>query len=361
MDLWNLREPFSRLEPCSLAVPLDTGNPPPLAAEPGGPRQTPQPARLRTEPGGLLPRQRGVSRRPRRSRSYRPLRPARPRRDPSPDRRQLYAARVQPPARPALGGHARGRLGDDLDRIDAAFDQHPTSRTAGHLRIPRPRLGGAFLSTSTSPAARRTRRSGPGPGGHFLQRRRFAQPPAWPEFWPGVVGHHGVFHLWVMAGSLAHFWFMLTVVVPFAAAASSEAAGPGWDGNRQVGTAGPVARCGYTGIVDAALGALTRSPRRTGLAAGRTRRPLTSRVTRADRMKLLAVSDLHGDLAALDEAVARFQPDVVVSCGDWEKRPTSTWSPSNGWPLVIPWSPPSATTTPRNAWNRSGTPTGRGS
>lgn len=38
----------------------------------------------------------------------------------------------------------------------------------------------------------------------------------WPMIWPGVVGPHEVFHLWVMAGSFAHFWFMLTVVVPIA-------------------------------------------------------------------------------------------------------------------------------------------------
>ncbi len=40
----------------------------------------------------------------------------------------------------------------------------------------------------------------------------------WPVIWPGVVGSHEVFHLWVMAGSFAHFWFMLTVVVPIACA-----------------------------------------------------------------------------------------------------------------------------------------------
>ena len=38
----------------------------------------------------------------------------------------------------------------------------------------------------------------------------------WPVIWPGVVGSHEVFHLWVMAGSFAHYWFMITVVVPFA-------------------------------------------------------------------------------------------------------------------------------------------------
>ena len=42
----------------------------------------------------------------------------------------------------------------------------------------------------------------------------------WPVIWPGVVGSHEVFHLWVMAGSFAHYWFMLTVVVPFACSAN---------------------------------------------------------------------------------------------------------------------------------------------
>lgn len=39
----------------------------------------------------------------------------------------------------------------------------------------------------------------------------------WPALWPGVISPHGVFHLWVMAGSVCHFWFMLTAVVPVAA------------------------------------------------------------------------------------------------------------------------------------------------
>jgi hemolysin III len=43
----------------------------------------------------------------------------------------------------------------------------------------------------------------------------------WPVLWPGVFGPHEIFHVWVMAGSLSHFWFMLTVVVPFAWAAQA--------------------------------------------------------------------------------------------------------------------------------------------
>jgi hemolysin III len=34
----------------------------------------------------------------------------------------------------------------------------------------------------------------------------------WPDLWPGVFGPHEMFHLFVMAGSAAHFMFMLDVV-----------------------------------------------------------------------------------------------------------------------------------------------------
>jgi hemolysin III len=37
----------------------------------------------------------------------------------------------------------------------------------------------------------------------------------WPPLWPGVFGNHALFHLFVVAGSLAHYWFILKVVVPF--------------------------------------------------------------------------------------------------------------------------------------------------
>jgi hemolysin III len=36
-----------------------------------------------------------------------------------------------------------------------------------------------------------------------------------PVLWPGVFESHELFHLFVVAGSLSHFWFMLAVVVPF--------------------------------------------------------------------------------------------------------------------------------------------------
>lgn len=37
----------------------------------------------------------------------------------------------------------------------------------------------------------------------------------WPMIYPGVFGAHEVMHLFVMGGSLAHFFFMLRVVAPF--------------------------------------------------------------------------------------------------------------------------------------------------
>ncbi|WP_406695597.1 hemolysin III family protein [Singulisphaera sp. Ch08] len=37
----------------------------------------------------------------------------------------------------------------------------------------------------------------------------------WPALWPGAFGVHDLFHLFVIAGSLAHYRFILKVVVPF--------------------------------------------------------------------------------------------------------------------------------------------------
>ena len=37
----------------------------------------------------------------------------------------------------------------------------------------------------------------------------------WPVLCPGVFGAHELFHLFVLAGSLAHYLFILKVVVPF--------------------------------------------------------------------------------------------------------------------------------------------------
>jgi hemolysin III len=37
----------------------------------------------------------------------------------------------------------------------------------------------------------------------------------WPALWPGVFGAHELFHFFVLAGSLAHYLFILKVVAPF--------------------------------------------------------------------------------------------------------------------------------------------------
>ena len=37
----------------------------------------------------------------------------------------------------------------------------------------------------------------------------------WPVLYPGVFAAHEVFHLCVMAGTLAHFWFLVKVIAPF--------------------------------------------------------------------------------------------------------------------------------------------------
>ena len=37
----------------------------------------------------------------------------------------------------------------------------------------------------------------------------------WPVLVPGVMGAHELFHLFVLAGSAAHYWFILNIVAPF--------------------------------------------------------------------------------------------------------------------------------------------------
>jgi hemolysin III len=36
----------------------------------------------------------------------------------------------------------------------------------------------------------------------------------WPPLWPGAFSAHDLFHLFVMGGSLSHYWFMVKVVAP---------------------------------------------------------------------------------------------------------------------------------------------------
>ena len=46
----------------------------------------------------------------------------------------------------------------------------------------------------------------------------------WPDPWPKVVGPHELFHLFVMAGSACHYYFMLAVVTPYRPAAPARTA-----------------------------------------------------------------------------------------------------------------------------------------
>jgi hemolysin III len=52
-------------------------------------------------------------------------------------------------------------------------------------------------------------------GGLFYSLGAVLNVLCWPALWPGVFGVHDLFHLFVMAGSLAHYVFILKVIVPF--------------------------------------------------------------------------------------------------------------------------------------------------
>jgi hemolysin III len=52
-------------------------------------------------------------------------------------------------------------------------------------------------------------------GGLFYSAGAVINSLHWFDFDPGVFGFHEVFHLFVMAGSACHYWFMLTVVAPY--------------------------------------------------------------------------------------------------------------------------------------------------
>jgi hemolysin III len=52
-------------------------------------------------------------------------------------------------------------------------------------------------------------------GGLFYTIGAILNLTGWPTLFPQVFGTHEVFHLFVMAGSLCHFWFMVRWVAPF--------------------------------------------------------------------------------------------------------------------------------------------------
>ncbi len=52
-------------------------------------------------------------------------------------------------------------------------------------------------------------------GGLFYSAGAVINRIGWPVLAPGVFGAHEMFHLFVMAGSVWHFWFMRSTVLPF--------------------------------------------------------------------------------------------------------------------------------------------------
>jgi hemolysin III len=52
-------------------------------------------------------------------------------------------------------------------------------------------------------------------GGLFYSVGALIHLARWPSLWPGVFGAHQLFHIFVMAGTLCHYGFMLAVLAPF--------------------------------------------------------------------------------------------------------------------------------------------------
>lgn len=52
-------------------------------------------------------------------------------------------------------------------------------------------------------------------GGVFYSVGAIINVIGWPVLWPGVVGAHEIFHVFVVAGSVVHFQFMLRVIAPW--------------------------------------------------------------------------------------------------------------------------------------------------
>jgi Icc-related predicted phosphoesterase len=53
-------------------------------------------------------------------------------------------------------------------------------------------------------------------------------------------------------------------------------------------------------------------------------------------VRILVIGDLHGDLSSAWEAVARFEPDVLLSCGDWGDPDQVTEAELAAFPAQLP-------------------------
>jgi hemolysin III len=52
-------------------------------------------------------------------------------------------------------------------------------------------------------------------GGLFYSIGAITHLVEWPDLYPDVFGFHELFHVFVMAGSVCHYWFMLHILVPY--------------------------------------------------------------------------------------------------------------------------------------------------
>ncbi|SIO58277.1 hemolysin III [Singulisphaera sp. GP187] len=61
-------------------------------------------------------------------------------------------------------------------------------------------------------------------GGAFYSVGAIINVVGWPILWPGVIGPHEIFHVFVVAGSVVHFQFMLRVIAPWSSGDQTAAA-----------------------------------------------------------------------------------------------------------------------------------------
>src|SRR5512135_1663708 len=131
-----------RLEPWHVAPDVPARDLALVPAERPRPGQVSQRARLWPEPDVLLCGEHALSWRPAVARLARPFQPARSHRDLRPDRRQLYADRLEPDERSVEVGDAGRGLVPLRRRDGAAPDRRPPPEVLVHRVLPGDGLGG---------------------------------------------------------------------------------------------------------------------------------------------------------------------------------------------------------------------------
>ena len=175
----------------------------PLGGGAAATRQADEPARLRPEPDLLLCGQHSLPRRPAPGRSARRVRPPGQRRDLRPDRGQLYAAGLEPDAGPWrfwTSGASGARRPWPIVLIASGRRFSPVVGTCVYLGmgwgvvICYARIAQVVSHRSYAPVVL---------GGLFYSVGAVLNVLHWPTLWPRVFGAHDLFHLFVIAGSLA--------------------------------------------------------------------------------------------------------------------------------------------------------------